>query len=186
MPGDWILLYAAAGGVGLIAAQWAKRLGARVIGVVGSEPKRAIALAHGCEEVLLASDDIVARVRKLTDGAGVAAAYDSIGKDTFFQSLDSLRPHGVMVTFGNASGPVPPFAPLELSKRGSLYVTRPTLYDFIGDRSELELASADLFSVVTDGAVVIDIRQQYALADVAIAHADLEQRKTTGCTILVP
>src|SRR5690606_19761837 len=130
-PGDPILLYAAAGGVGSLVAQWARSLGARVIGVVGSESKRAVAEAHGCDPVLLADDDIVARVRALTGGRGVPVVYDSIGRTTFFQSLDCLRPHGVMVTFGNSSGPVEPFSPLELSKRGSLYVTRPTLFDFI-------------------------------------------------------
>src|SRR5690606_7138351 len=122
---------AAAGGVGSLVARWARSLGRRVIGVVGSEAKRAVAESHGCEAVLLASDDIVRRVGTLTGGEGVPVVYDSIGRATFFQSLDCLRPHGVMVSFGNASGPVEPFSPLELSKRGSLYVTRPTLFDFI-------------------------------------------------------
>jgi len=185
-PGDHILLYAAAGGVGLLAAQWARQLGAHVIGVVGSDAKRALALANGCEEVLLMSEPIAARVRELTGGAGVAAVYDSIGKDTFFASLDSLRPHGVMVSFGNASGPVTPFAPLELTRRGSLYVTRPTLFDFIGIRSELEKASADLFRAVADGVLAVEIGQTFPLADAADAHRALEGRATTGSTILRP
>lgn len=184
--GDWIVLYAAAGGVGLVAAQWASRLGARVIGVVGSEAKRVKALEHGCEHVVLAREDVRARVRSVTGGEGVAAVYDSIGKDTFFQSLDCLRPHGVMVSFGNASGPVEPFAPLELSKRGSLYVTRPTLFDFIGTRSELERGSAELFAAVTDLGVAIEIGQRFALADAADAQRALEARRTTGSTILLP
>ena len=185
-PGDSVLLYAAAGGVGLIAAQWAHRLGARVIGVVGSERKRAVALEHGCEEVLLMSDDVVARVRTLTGGAGVAAVYDSIGKDTFMQSLDCLRTHGVMVSFGNASGPVAPFGPIELQKRGSLYLTRPTLFDFIRVRADLEAGARELFELVESGAIRVEVHQDYALAEAATAHADLEQRKTTGCTILLP
>jgi len=185
-PDDWILLYAAAGGVGLIATQWARRIGARVIGVVGSEAKRARALAHGCDEVLLADEDISARVRSVTDGRGVAAAYDSIGKDTFYQSLDSLRAHGVLVSFGNASGAVEPFAPLELAKRGSLYVTRPTLYDFIGIRSELQAGADELYSLVADGSLEIEINQRYALAEAATAHRDLEDRRTTGSSILQP
>lgn len=185
-PDDWIVLYAAAGGVGLITAQWARAIGAHVIGVVGSDAKRSIAQAHGCEQVLLSSDDIPARVREMTGGRGVAAVYDSIGKDTFYQSLDCLRKHGVMVSFGNASGAVEPFAPLELARRGSLYVTRPTLYDFIEVRSELETGAAELFSLIADGAIEVEINQRYALADVATAHRDLEARRTTGSSILVP
>jgi NADPH2:quinone reductase len=185
-PGDWVLLYAASGGVGLITAQWARHLGAHVIGVVGSEPKRELALAHGCDHVLLMDADIPARVRELTDGAGVAAVYDSIGKDTFFHSLDSLRPHGVMVTFGNSSGPVEPFAPLELARRGSLYVTRPTLFDFVAVRSELELGSVELFGLVEAGDIAIEINQRYPLAEAAAAHRELEARRTTGSSILEP
>jgi NADPH2:quinone reductase len=181
-----VLLYAAAGGVGLIAAQWARRLGARVIGVVGSERKRALALGHGCEAAVLMSEDIVARVRELTEGTGVAAAYDSIGKDTFFQSLDCLRPHGVMVTFGNASGPVAPVAPAELQKRGSLFLTRPTLFDFIRVRADLDAGADELIELVAGGAIRIEVHQDYPLAEAAAAHSDLEQRKTTGCTVLVP
>jgi NADPH2:quinone reductase len=185
--GDWVLLYAAAGGVGLIAAQWAKRLGGRVIGIVSTEEKRKLALAHGCEHVLLADrENIVARVRELTDGAGVAAVYDSVGRDTFFQSLDCLRPHGVMISFGNSSGQVAPFAPAELQKRGSLYVTRPTLFDFIRARADLEAGASELIELVVSGGIRIDIGSEYALADVASAHADLAQRKTVGSTILIP
>lgn len=185
-PGDAIVLYAAAGGVGSIAAQWAGHLGARVIGVVGSESKRARALEHGCHEVVLGSEDVAARVRELTGGEGVAAVYDSIGRDTFYQSLDCLRPHGVMVSFGNASGPVEPVAPLELAKRGSLYLTRPTLFHFIDTRSELEAASGALFGVVASGAVRVAVNRTYPLEDVAAAHRDLEQRRTTGSTVLIP
>ena len=185
--GDAVLLYAAAGGVGLIAAQWARRLGATVIGVVSTPEKRRLALEHGCKEVLVSGEeDIAARVRALTGGAGVAAVYDSVGKETFFQSLDCLRAHGVMVSFGNASGPVEPFALTELQKRGSLYVTRPTLFDFIRNRATLETAAAELFELVGNGSIRIAIHQEHALADAAVAHADLERRKTTACTILLP
>lgn len=185
-PGDWVLLYAAAGGVGTLASQWAAHLGARVIGVVGSEAKRTAALAHGCEAVLLADDDVVGQVRELTGGVGVPVVYDSIGRRTFFQSLDCLRPHGVMVTFGNASGPVEPFAPAELVKRGSLYVTRPTLFDFIRQRDELDEGSRALFDVIARGAVRVEIGQRYPLASVADAHRDLESRQTTGSSVLMP
>jgi NADPH2:quinone reductase len=186
-PGDWLLLYAAAGGVGLIAAQWAKHLGGRVVGIVSTEEKRRLALAHGCEEVLVAgTENVVARVRELTGGAGVAAVYDSVGKDTFYQSLDCLRPHGVMVSFGNASGPVAPFAPAELQKRGSLYVTRPTLFDFIRARADLEAGASELIDLVGRELVRIEVRAEYALADAATAHSDLEQRRTTGSSVLIP
>ncbi len=185
--GDAVLLYAAAGGVGSIASQWASHLGATVIGVVSTDAKAEIARAQGCEHVIIAgSDDIPGQVRALTDGEGVAAAYDSIGKDTFFASLDSLRPHGVMVTFGNASGPVAPFAPAELAKRHSLYVTRPILFDFVDTRERLLGASAELFDVLANGIVKICINQRYPLAEAAQAHRDLEGRRTTGSTILVP
>jgi NADPH2:quinone reductase len=184
--GDWIVIYAAAGGVGQIAVQWANRLGARVIGIVGSEEKRNLALAFGCEHVLLLADDIPHRVKAITGGPGAAAVYDSIGKDTFFTSLDCLRPHGVMVTFGNASGAVEPFAPLELARRGSLYVTRPTLFDFTGDRETLDEAAAALYGLVGSGAISIDVNQRYALADAAAAHRALEARQTTGSSVLLP
>jgi NADPH2:quinone reductase len=183
--GDWILLYAAAGGVGLIAAQWARELGARVIGVVGTAAKRELALRLGCEHVLIDGDDLPRRVRELTAG-GVPVVYDSVGRTTFFQSLDCLRPHGVLVSFGNSSGKVEPFGLHELTKRGSLYVTRPTLYDFISDRGALEAGCAELFALVEGGHVRIEVNQTYALRDAARAHSDLEARKTTGCTVLIP
>ncbi len=184
--GDWILAYAAAGGVGSILCQWAAALGARVIGVVGSEAKRALAAGYGCEHVLLAGEPVVERVRELTGGAGVAAVYDSVGRDTFMRSLDCLRRHGVMVSYGNSSGPVEPFSPLELMKRGSLYVTRPTLFDFIAERSELEAGCGRLFARVVDGSIRVDVHQRFALADAADAHRALEARRTTGATVLVP
>lgn len=186
-PGDPVLLYAAAGGVGLIAGQWGKHLGATVIGVVSSDEKAELARQHGCAHVIMADhQDIPGEVRRLTGGEGVAAAYDSVGKDTFFTSLDCLRPHGVMVTFGNASGPVDPFAPAELAKRHSLYVTRPVLFDFIDTRENLLAAAAELFEVMAQGAVKISVNQRYPLAEAAQAHRDLEARKTTGSTVLEP
>lgn len=184
--GDTVLLHAAAGGVGSLLCQWARHLGVTVIGVVSTDEKAKLAKSQGCHHVLMAEEDIAARVRELTDGVGVAAAYDSSGKDTFYASLDSLRPHGVMVTFGNASGPVEPFAPLELAKRHSLYVTRPVLFDFIDTREQLLAACQELFAVLASGAVNININQKYALQDAAQAHIDLEARKTTGSTILIP
>jgi NADPH2:quinone reductase len=185
--GDPILLYAAAGGVGSLASQWAKELGATVIGVVSTDAKAEMARANGCDHIIMADNpDVAGAVRELTGGEGVAAVYDSVGKDTFMTSLDSLRPHGVMVTFGNATGPVDPIAPVELAKRGSLYLTRPILFDFIATREDLLTASAALFDVVGRGAVKISINQRYALKDAAEAHRDLEARKTTGSTILLP
>jgi NADPH2:quinone reductase len=184
--GDAILLYAAAGGVGSLASQWAKRLGATVIGVVGSDDKAALARSHGCDHIIMADDNIPERVREVTGGEGVAAVYDSVGRDTFIASLDSLRPHGTMVTFGNASGPVDPFAPAELAKRGSLYVTRPILFHFVGTREQLLQASGELFEFIGQGDVDVRIGQTYALKDAAQAHSDLEARKTTGSTILLP
>ena len=184
--GEWVVLYAAAGGVGLIAAQWAKHLGARVIGVVGTEAKRELALRHGCEHVLLASDDDIARrVRELT-GGGVPVVYDSVGRDTFFQSLDCLHRQGLLVSFGNASGKVEPFSLQELTKRGSLYVTRPTLADYIRERADLDSGSAELFGLIETGVLQIAVNQRYALRDAARAHRDLEARRTTGCTVLIP
>jgi NADPH2:quinone reductase len=185
--GDSILLYAAAGGVGTLASQWAKHLGATVIGVVSTDEKAALARSQGCDHIIMADEPGLAeRVRELTGGEGVAAVYDSIGKDTFMTSLDCLRPHGVMVTFGNASGPVDPFAPAELAKRHSLYVTRPILFDFISTRESLLAASAELFGVISSGIVKVSIPQRFALKDVAQAHIDLESRKTTGSTVLIP
>ncbi len=185
--GDNILLYAAAGGVGSLISQWAKHLGVTVIGVVSTDEKAELARANGCEHIVLSDDaDIPGTVKGLTGGEGVAAVYDSVGRDTFFASLDSLRPHGTMVTFGNSSGPVDPFAPAELAKRGSLYVTRPILFHFVNTRDKLLHACDELFAVVGSGAVSISIGQRYALKDAAKAHRDLEARKTTGSTILLP
>jgi len=184
--GDPILLYAAAGGVGSIATQWAKVLGATVIGVVGSDDKVGLARELGCDHVLPGGDDLAARVRELTDGAGVAAVYDSVGRDTFMTSLDCLRPHGTMVTFGNSSGPVEPFAPAELAKRGSLYVTRPILAHFTSTRTELLYAASVLFSFLRDEEPAVRIGQRYPLADVGMAHRALEGRHTIGSTILLP
>ncbi|RLA27417.1 MAG: quinone oxidoreductase [Gammaproteobacteria bacterium] len=186
-PGDPVLLYAAAGGVGSLASQWAKHLGATVIGVVSTDEKAALARSQGCDHIIMADDeDVAGKVRALTGGEGVAAVYDSIGRDTFISSLDSLRPHGVMVTFGNASGPVDAFAPVELAKRHSLYVTRPILFDFIADRDSLLAAAAELFDVVGQGIVRINVNQRYPLEDAAKAHTDIEARKTTGSTVLIP
>jgi NADPH2:quinone reductase len=185
--GEAVVVYAAAGGVGLILAQWARHLGATVIGVVGSDAKAAVALAHGCHEALvLGRDDLPGRVRSLTGGLGAHVVYDSVGKDTFAASLDSLRPLGMMVSFGNASGPVAPFAPLELARRGSLFLTRPTLFHYVARRAELERGARELFDVVGRGAVRIEIGQSYALQDVAEAHRDLEGRRTIGSTVLIP
>lgn len=182
--GEPVLLYAAAGGVGLIAAQWAAHLGARVIGVVSTEEKAELARANGCTEIVMASDtEFVSRVRELTGGTGVAAVYDSVGKDTFIQSLDCLRPHGTMVTYGNATGAVEPFAPMELAKRGSLFVTRPTVFDFIRTRAELESAAGEVFGMIESGAVKINVNQTRPLSEAAQAHVDLESRKTTGSTV---
>jgi NADPH2:quinone reductase len=185
--GDAILLHAAAGGVGSLASQWANHIGATVIGVVSTEAKAELARSQGCHHIIMAdNNDIAKAVRELTGGEGVAAVYDSVGRDTFMNSLDALRPHGVMVTFGNATGPVDAFAPVELAKRHSLYVTRPILFDFIDTRERLLGACEELFDVVTQGVVKINVNQRYALKDAAQAHRDLEGRKTTGSTILQP
>jgi NADPH2:quinone reductase len=186
-PGDAVLFHAAAGGVGLIACQWAKALGATVIGTVGSEDKVALAHAHGCEHVInYRHENVAERVRELTDGRGVPVVYDGVGKDTFEASLDSLARFGLMVSFGNASGPVPPFALTELTRRGSLYITRPSLMHYVEARHDLVAMAAELFEVVGSGQVRIDVRQRYALSDVARAHRDLEARRTAGSTILIP
>jgi len=186
-PGDTILIQAAAGGVGLIVCQWAKALGATVIGTVGSDEKAALAKAHGCDHpIIYTREDFVARVREITHGEGVPVVYDSIGKDTFTGSLDCLRPLGMMVTFGNASGPVPPVDTLELSKRGSLFLTRPTLFTYIAKRADLLASAQELFDVVASGTVKIEVNQTYALKDAAQAHSDLAARKTTGSTVLLP
>jgi NADPH2:quinone reductase len=185
--GDVVVIHAAAGGVGLIAAQWARHLGATVIGVVGSEAKAEFARSHGCHHTLiLGRDDLPAKVREITGGKGAHVVYDSIGKDTFFASLDCLRPLGLMVSYGNASGPVPAFQPLELSKRGSLFLTRPTLFHYIARRVDLVRAARELFDVIGSGVVRIEIGQTYPLQDVAQAHRDLEGRRTVGSTVLIP
>jgi NADPH2:quinone reductase len=184
--GEWVLLYAAAGGVGSITTQWARHLGVRVIGVVGTPEKQRLALAQGCEHALLADDDVVARVRSVTGGAGVPVVYDSVGRDTFFQSLDCLRTNGLLVSFGNSSGKVEPFSLQELTKRGSLHVTRPTLFDFIRAREHLEAGSGELFDLVQRGIVRIEVPQRYSLRDAATAHRELQARRTMGSTVLVP
>ena len=185
--GDWILVHAAVGGVGLILCQWAKALGARVIGVVGSEAKAALARRNGCKHVLvMGRDKIVEKVRTLTGGQGVAVVYDSVGRETFMDSLDCLRPLGMMVSYGNASGPPPLISPLELSKRGSLFLTRPSLFAYIADRKDLDAAARALFRMVSSRKVKLHIGQRYALAEAAQAHRDLEARKTTGSTVLLP
>jgi len=185
--GDTILFHAAAGGVGLIACQWAKVLGVTLIGTVGSEEKAALARDHGAHHVINYNrENFTERVREITGGKGVSAVYDSIGKDTFLASLDCLQPLGMMVSFGSASGPVPPFALAELASRGSLFVTRPSLMDYVARREDLEATAASLFGVVSSGEVKVEMNQRYPLADVALAHTELEARKTTGSSILLP
>jgi len=185
-PGDAILVHAAAGGVGMILSQWGKALGARVIGTVGSEEKAQVARDHGCDEVVLyRSEDVASRVKALTDGEGVRVAYDGVGADTFEASLASLGRRGVLVTYGNASGPAPAFAPLKLV-RGSLYVTRPTLFDYVITTEELDESASALFHVLSSGDVKIQIGQEFALADVRAAHEALEGRATVGSTLLIP
>jgi NADPH2:quinone reductase len=186
-PGDTILLHAAAGGVGLIMSQWAKALGATVIGAVGSDAKVDVARAHGCDHVInYATEDTVKRVRDLTGGKGVPVVYDGVGKDTLMISLDCLSPRGLMVSFGNASGAVPPLDILQLSAKGSLYVTRPTLNTYTASDADLQETAQDLVNVVSSGKVKIPVNQRYALADVVQAHRDLEGRRTTGTTVLLP
>jgi len=185
--GDTILFHAAAGGVGLIACQWAKVMGLNLIGTVGSEEKAALAIEHGARHVInYNQENFVERVKELTGGEGVAVVFDSIGKDTFTGSLDCLRPLGTMVSFGNASGPVPPFSLNELQARGSLFITRPTLMTHTAKRENLEAMAKSLFGVVGSGEVQVPVKQRYNLADVAQAHIDLEARKTTGSSILIP
>ena len=185
--GQTILLHSAAGGVGLIAAQWAKHLGAIVIGTVGSDDKVELAKANGCAHVLNTRDsDWVKRVRELTDGEGVPVVYDSIGKDTFEGSLDCLAVRGMMVSFGNSSGAVPPFAPGILSTKGSLYLTRPTLAHYARNARELQETADDLFAVMESGAVKVTVHQRFKLEDARKAHEALHSRATTGATILIP
>ncbi|MDP1651196.1 MAG: quinone oxidoreductase [Rhodocyclaceae bacterium] len=186
-PGDTILIQAAAGGVGLIVCQWAKALGATVIGTVSSDAKAALAKAHGCDHpIVYTRENFVERVKQITGGEGVPVVYDSVGADTFMKSLDCLRPLGMMVTFGQSAGPVAPLDTQELSKRGSLFLTRPSLFTYIAKRADLLASAQELFAVVADGRVKIEVNQTYALQDAAQAHRDLEARKTTGSTILLP
>lgn len=185
--GTTMLLHAAAGGIGLIACQWAKHLGATIIGTAGSPDKVKLAQENGCTHVInYRTEDFVARTKEITNGAGVDVVYDSVGKDTFPGSLDCLKPRGLWVSFGNASGPVPPFDILKLSTKGSLYATRPTLATYTAKREDLVASANDLFDVVGRGIVKIKVNQTYALKDAAQAHRDLESRKTTGSTILLP
>ena len=184
-PGDFVLFHAAAGGVGLIACQWARALGLRLIGTAGSESKCALALANGAEYAInYAADDFLARVKDITGGKGVKVVYDSVGKDTWDKSLDCLAPFGLMASFGNASGPVAPMAPGMLGPKGSLYLTRQTLFTHISTRESTQAMADDLFDVVGSGKVQIHIAQRYMLENVQQAHKDLEARQTTGCTIL--
>ena len=186
-PGQTILFHAAAGGVGLIACQWARALGVNLIGTVGSDEKAELARAHGAAHVInYNTEDVVARVLDITGGAKVPVVYDSVGKDTFIRSLDCLQPRGLMVSFGNSSGAVPPFSLNELASRGSLYITRPSLGAYAATRPELEAMAADLFEMVASGKVRIGINQRFPLAEAAQAHIALEARRTTGSTILLP
>ena len=185
-PGDTILMHAAAGGVGSIVCQWAKHLGATVIGTVGSEAKVALARSYGCDHVInYATEDFVARVAEITGGKKCNVVYDGVGKDTFLKSLDCARPLGTVVIFGNASGAVPPFDLGQLAVKGSLFVTRPMLASYTGTRDDLVATANDLFDVVARGIVKIEINQTYALKDAGEAHRDLEARKTTGSTVLI-
>jgi NADPH:quinone reductase-like Zn-dependent oxidoreductase len=185
--GEVIVVHAAAGGVGLILSQWGRALGATVIGIVGSEEKSALAKKNGCRHVLVRGRDGIAEsVRKITRGAGAHVVYDAVGKDTFFESLDCLRKRGLLVNYGSASGPAPPFTTAELVKRGSLFVTRPTLFDYTAARADLESVARETFAAVKKKWVKVQIRQRYRLAEAAQAHRDLEARKTTGASVLIP
>lgn len=185
--GDTILIHAAAGGVGLLVCQWAKHLGATVIGTVGTEAKAELAKVHGCDHAILyRQENFVARVRELTGGAGVPVVYDSVGRDTFNASLDCLKPLGLMVSFGQSSGAVPPLAIHELTARGSLFLTRPTLATYTASREDLMNSAAELFDVVLKGVLKIEINQTYPLQDAVRAHRDLEGRKTSGASVLIP
>ena len=185
--GETILFHAAAGGVGLLACQWARHLGATVIGTVGSDEKAELARAHGCDHVIVYSrEDVVERVNDITDGAGVPVVYDAVGQATWEASLDCLQRFGTMVSFGNASGPVEPMAPTLLAAKGSLFLTRPTVMDYTADRADLVRGAEEVFEVVGSGAVRVEVRQTYPLADAAQAHRDLEARRNTGSTVLLP
>jgi NADPH2:quinone reductase len=183
--GDTILVHAAAGGVGLIMCQWAAALGATVIGTVGTDEKAEIARVHGCAHPIVYSrQDFVAEVKRITDGAKLPVVYDSVGRDTFLKSLDCLKTRGLMVSFGNSSGPPDPIAPGMLAQKGSLYLTRPTLFHYIATREQLEQGARELFAMVTDGKVKIEVKQSFPLKDAAEAHRQLEARQTSGSTIL--
>jgi NADPH2:quinone reductase len=185
--GETVLFHAAAGGVGLIACQWLKALGATVIGAVGSDEKAAVAKAHGCAHVIVSTrEDIAGRVREITGGAGVPVVYDSVGKDTFLASLDCLKPRGLMVSFGNASGKVAPFDIGILSQKGSLYLTRPTMTTYTATRTDLEATAKEVFDVIREGKVKVEIRHTYKLAEAEKVHRDLEGRRTVGSIILLP
>lgn len=184
-PGDTILVHAAAGGVGLILCQWAKALGATVIGTVGSDDKAELARGHGCDHpIVYTRQDFVAEVARITGGAKLPVVYDGVGRDTFMRSFDCLARRGMMVSYGNASGPVDGFSPAILAQKGSLFLTRPTLFDYVATRPELEQAAAELFAVVGSGAVKVEVKQRFALRDAAEAHRALEARRTSGSTIL--
>jgi NADPH2:quinone reductase len=184
-PGETILVHAAAGGVGLIVCQWAKALGATVIGTVGSDEKAELARAHGCDHpVVYTQQDFVAEVDRITNGDKLPVVYDGVGRDTFMKSLDCLARRGIMVSFGNASGPVDAFSPGILAQKGSLFLTRPTMYDYVATREELDRAASELFEIVASGKVKVEIKQRFALKDAAEAHRALEGRKTSGSTLL--
>jgi NADPH2:quinone reductase len=186
-PGDTVLWHAAAGGVGLIAVQWLKAIGATVIGTVGSDEKAALARQHGCDHVIVYTrEDFVARVKELTGGAKVPVVYDSVGKDTFDGSLDCLRPLGLMVTFGNASGPVPPVPPVLLSQKGSLFLHRPSVGHYVAARADLAAAAAELFGLLADGRIRARVGGRWPLAQAGEAHRALEQRKSSGSLLLLP
>ncbi len=184
-PGDTVLVHAAAGGVGLIMCQWAAALDARVIGTVSTDAKAELALAHGCHHPIVTTRaDFVAETLRITGGEKLPVVYDSVGKDTFLRSFDCLAPRGLMVSFGQSSGPIEPFAPALLAQKGSLYLTRPTLFTYIADPAELQAAAAELFAIVASGKVRIEIHQRFALAEADEAHRALEARRTTGSTVL--
>ncbi len=184
--GDTVLMHAAAGGVGLLACQWLKQLGATVIGTVGSEEKAELAKAHGCDHIIYYNhEDVAKKVRDITDGKGVPVVYDGVGAATFEGSLDSLAPRGVMASYGNASGPVPPFDLSLLSAKGSLFITRPTVLTYVASREDLVTSTNSLFEAINKG-LKVNVNQKYALSDVQQAHIDLEARKTTGSTVLIP
>lgn len=185
--GDVIVVHAAAGGVGSLLSQWGRKLGAVVIGVVGSEAKAKLAKKNGCKHVLVRGrDEIAPSVKKFSKGLGAHVVYDGVGKDTFTESLDSLRKRGMMVLYGSASGPVPPFSPAELVKRGSLFLTRPTMFDYTESREDLEAIARETFAAAKKGWIKVQIHQRYKLADAAQAHRDLEARKTIGASVIIP